>query len=81
MPTLEEKLDVLIAKQDHIKPNEVTLDHIRHLRDENKQENFDFSTRYGGYNRRGGRVLTAVQSRAWINAAYRLLGQYRRSGQ
>jgi hypothetical protein len=79
MPTLEEKLDALIARQDRIKPSEVTLEHIRHVRDENKEQNFDFSTRYGGYNRRGGKVLTSVQSRAVINAAYRLLGQYRRT--
>jgi hypothetical protein len=78
MPTLEDKLDALIASQDHIRPDEVDLEHIRHVRDQNKEITYDFSTRYGGFNRRNGRVLTPSQARGIINAAYRFLSRYAR---
>jgi hypothetical protein len=78
MSTLEKKLDALIAQQDHIQPEDVTLEHIRHVRDQNGKVTYDFSTRYGGFNRRSGKVLTPSQARGIINAAYRFLGRYRR---
>jgi len=78
MPTLEDKLDTLIARQDHVRRDEVTLEHIRHVRDQNGKVTYDFSTRYGGFNRRSGKVLTPSQARGIINAAYRFLGRYRR---
>jgi hypothetical protein len=76
MSALEKKLDSLIAEQDHIRPEEVTLEYIRHKRDENPNTGYDFSTRYGGYNRRGKRVLTSSQSWELVRAAYRFLERF-----
>jgi len=76
MSALEEKLDELIAKQDHIRPQDVTLEYIRRNRKENPTEKYDFSTHYGGYNKRGGVVLTAAQTRDAISKAYRFLGEF-----
>lgn len=78
MPTLEEKLDALIASQDNVRPDEVTLEHIRQVRDQNKKVTYDFSTRYGGFNRRSGKVLTPSQAQGIINAAYRFLSRFGR---
>jgi hypothetical protein len=78
MPTLEEKLDALIASQDHVRPDEVTLEHIRQVRDQNGKITYDFSTRYGGFNRRHGKVLTPSQALGIINSAYRFLRRYGR---
>lgn len=76
MSTLEKKLDTLIAQQDNIRPEDVSLEHIRKQRDKNVNVKYDFSTRYGGYNRRGGRVLTPSQSSAMVDAAYRFLRRF-----
>jgi len=78
MSTLEKKLDALIAQQDNIKPDAVTLEYIRNQRDKNGDVSYDFSTRYGGYHRKGGRVLTPAQSSALVSAAYRFLGRFTR---
>jgi hypothetical protein len=78
MSALEKKLDALIAQQDHIKPEDVTLEHIRNERDKNVDVKYEFSTRYGGYNRRGGRVLTPSESSNLVQAAYRFLGRFTR---
>jgi low affinity Fe/Cu permease len=76
MSALEEKLDALIAKQDHVRPQDVTLEHIRRNRDEKPTDTYDFSTHYGGYNKRGGRVLTVAQTREAISTAYKFLGTF-----
>jgi hypothetical protein len=78
MSALEKKLDVLIAEQDHIRPQDVTLEHIQKVRDSNTNVNCDFSTHYGGYNKSGKRVLTAAQASEMIRAAYRFLGRFAR---
>ena len=79
MSMLEKKLDSLIAAQDHIRPEEVTLEHIRKTRDKNQDIKYDFSTRYGGYNRRGRRVLTIAQSNSLVRSAYQFLSRFGRS--
>jgi hypothetical protein len=79
MSTLEKKLDVLIAQQDHIQPEDVTLEHIREQRDKNPQyahAKYDFSTRYGGYVRPGARLLNPAQTRDVVLAAYKFLAGF-----
>lgn len=76
MSALEDKLDALIAKQDNVRPQDVTLDYIRRNREEKPTDNYDFSTQYGGYNKRGGKVLTIAQTRDAIASAYRFLGGF-----
>jgi hypothetical protein len=78
MSALEKKLDLLIAEQDNIRPQDVTLEHIRNVRDSDANVKCDFSTHYGGYNRSGKRVLTASQASEMIRAAYRFLGRFAR---
>jgi hypothetical protein len=78
MSGLEEKLDALIAKQDHVRPQDVTLEHIRQNRKEHPAEKYDFSTHYGGYNKRGGKVWTAAQTREAISSAYKFLSTFSR---
>ena len=75
--SLEEKLDVLIAKQDpNVGPDDVTLEYIRCQRDKedfyNKIE-FDFSTRYGGYVRTNRSVLTPSKANEIVRMAYGFL--------
>jgi hypothetical protein len=77
MSTLEKKLDSLIAQQDHVQPEDVTLEHIRKWRDQNVNAVYDFSTRYGGYNRGAGRTLSPAQEAEIVRAAYRFLSQFR----
>jgi hypothetical protein len=76
MSTLEEKLDILIAKQDHVQPEDVTLEYIRQKREEKPTDKYDFTTYYGGYNKRGGKVLTVAQTREAISRAYQFLGGF-----
>ena len=66
----------MIAEQDHVQPEDVTLEHIRQKREQNPNANFDFSTRIGGYNRPGGHVLTVAQSREVIRSAYKFLSSF-----
>jgi hypothetical protein len=79
MSSLEKKLDSLIAEQDHIRPEDVTLDYIRKKRDENEDVKYDFSTRYGGFNRRNGRVFTPRQAKDLIRNAYVFLDRFKRA--
>jgi len=78
MSDLERKLDALIAEADHIQPEDVTLEYIRQRRDKNEDVTYDFSTHYGGFNRRNGKVLSPHQSRDIIAAAYKFLGRFSR---
>ena len=82
MSTLEKKLDALIAQQDHIQPEDVTLEHIREQRDKNPSYaanvRYDFSTRYGGYVRASARLLTPSQTRDVVRAAYQFLSGFGR---
>lgn len=78
MSSLEKKLDALIAEADQIRPEDVTLEHIRRTRDQDKNVKYDFSTQYGGFNRRSGRVLTPQQSTDLVASAYRFLGRFSR---
>jgi hypothetical protein len=79
MSTLEKKLDALIAQQDHIQPEDVTLEHIREQRDKSPAEiKYDFSTRYGGYVRASTRLLTPAQTREVVRAAYQFLAGFAR---
>ncbi len=81
MSTLEKKLDALIAQQDHIQPEDVTLEHIREQRDKSLEyanAKYDFSTRYGGYVRASARLLTPSQTREVVLAAYKFLGGFAR---
>ncbi len=78
MSTLEKKLDDLIAKADHVRPEDVTLEYIRRVRDKNDNVPYDFSTQYGGFHRRNGRGLTAHESKEIVTAAYRFLGRFSR---
>jgi len=61
----------LIAQQDHIKPEDVTLEHIHEKRRKNVDVKYDFSTRYGGYVQSAKRVLTPAQTTEIVKAAYR----------
>ena len=76
MSTLEKKLDALIAEQDHVQPEDGTLEHIRQKRDQSPTLVYDFSTRYGGYNKHGGQVLTMAQESEVIRTAYKFLGRF-----
>ena len=78
MSILEEKLDQLIAKQDDIRPEDVTLEHIRNQRDNEIYPNgdFDFSTKYGGYNRSASHWLTRNQAIDTIRRAYTFLATF-----
>jgi len=78
MSALEKKLDVLIAEQDNIRPQDVTLEHIQKMRDNDTNVSCDFSTHYGGYNKSGKRVLSAAQASEMIRSAYRFLGRFAR---
>jgi hypothetical protein len=78
MSKLESKLDALIAEQDNIRPGDVTLEHIRSKRHSDLDVNYDSSTYYGGYNRRGAKLLTARQSTELIQAAYTFLDHFKR---
>jgi len=78
MSVLEKKLDSLIAQEDNVRPEDVTLEYIRRMRDCNPNITYDFTTRYGGYNRRGKRVLTPAQSANIIVAGYRYLSRFGR---
>ena len=74
--SLEQKLDALIARQDHVNPKDVTLEYIRHQRDQKGFYNnvkFDFSTRYGGYVRTNRTVLTPSMVSEVIGMAYGFL--------
>jgi hypothetical protein len=79
MSTLEKKFDALIAQQDHVQPEDVTLEHIREQRD--KSESYantkpDCSTRYGGYVRTSGRLLSPSETIEMVRAAYRFLASF-----
>lgn len=78
MSTFEKKLDDLIAKQDHVSPNEVTLEYIRSRRESDiyPKANFNFNTKYGGYNRTRLRVLTPARIKASIESAYKFLARF-----
>jgi hypothetical protein len=78
MSDLEQKLNALIAEEDKVQPEDVTLEHIRQTRDRNEDVKYDFSTQYGGFNRRNGKVLNPHQSRDLIAAAYSFLGRFSR---
>lgn len=78
MSDLEKKLDALIAEEDHIRPEEVTLEYVRQSRAKNENISYDCSTLYGGFNRRNTKVLTAQQSKDVVKAAYRFLGMFSR---
>lgn len=82
MSTLEKKLDALIAQHDHIQPEDVTLEHIRDQRKNDKSyanAKYDFSTRYGGYVRASRRVLTAAQTNDIVRSAYQFLARFSRT--
>jgi hypothetical protein len=79
MSTLEKKLDALIAQQDHVQPEDVTLEHIREQRD--KSQSYadakpDFSTRYGGYVLTSGRLLSRAETTEMVRSAYRFLATF-----
>jgi hypothetical protein len=77
MPTFEEKLDALIASQDHIRPEDVTLEYIRQQRSQAPDPALDFSTRYGGYIKGSAqRVLTSTQAKKIVSAAYEFLARF-----
>ena len=79
MSTLEKKLDALIAQQDHVQPEDVTLEHIREQRDKSESyanAKLDLSTRYGGYVRTSGRLLSPAETIAMVRAAYRFLASF-----
>ena len=76
MSTLEKKLDELIAHEDSVRPEDVTLEHIRQKRDQSPDTALDFSTRYGGYIRGSGKVLTVTQAREIVRAAYGFLARF-----
>lgn len=81
MSALEKKLDALIAREDHIRPEDVNLEHIRQCRDKNDSVTYDFSTKYGGFDRRSAKVLTPAQSTNMIASAYRFLAKFGRHSQ
>jgi len=81
MSTLEKKLDNLIAQQDHIQPEDVTLEHIREQRRKNPlyaENEYDTSSRYGGYVRTNARLLTQLQTHRMVIAAYKFLADFTR---
>lgn len=78
MSTLEKKLDALIAREDHVQPEDVTLEYIRNQRKKNVNLKYDFSTQYGGYNHKGEKVLSPAESSALVAAGYRFLALFKR---
>jgi hypothetical protein len=78
MSTLEKKLDALIAREDHVQPEDVTLEYIRNQRKKNVNLKYDFSTQYGGYNHKGEKVLSPAESSALVATGYRFLALFKR---
>jgi len=66
MSILEEKLKGLIAKDEGVTPDKVTLEFVREKRTEEIYpcERFSSTTKYGGYHTTGLRLLTRQQIRA-----------------
>jgi hypothetical protein len=76
MSALEKKLDDLIAQQDRVRPEDVTLEYIRKKRDQAPNIDFEFSTNYGGYHRKGARVFTQRQALEMVRSAYQFLHRF-----
>ena len=77
MPTLESELDELIARRENVRPDEVTLELIRHKREADVYPNsrVDFSTNYGGHIATG-RYYGLAEANAAVEKAYKFLMRF-----
>jgi hypothetical protein len=77
MPTLESELDELIARQENVRPDQVTLELIREKRETEVYPNarVDFSTNYGGHIATG-RFYGLTEAKATIEKAYKFLTRF-----
>lgn len=77
MPTLESELDELIARQENVRPDQVTLELIRKKREAevNLNSRVDFSTNYGGHIA-VGRFYGLAEAKAAVERAYKFLTRF-----
>jgi len=77
MLTLEKELDELIAQQEKVRPDQVTLELIRERREVEvyPKAPIDFANNMGGCNPTG-RFYSLAEAKATIEKAYRFLMQF-----
>jgi hypothetical protein len=77
MSTLEKELDELIARQENVRPDQVTLELIRDRRETEVYPNarLDFSTNYGGHIPTG-RFYGLAEAKATVEKAYKFLARF-----
>jgi hypothetical protein len=75
--TLEKELDELIARQEKVRPDEVTLKLIRAKREAEVYPNarIDFSSNYGGHIATG-RFYGVAEAKACVRKAYEFLARF-----
>jgi hypothetical protein len=75
--TLEKELDELIARQEKVRPDQVTLELIRDKREAEVYPNarLDFATNYGGHILTG-RFYGVAEAKTAVERAYKFLARF-----